>query len=289
MSAMVVIPAESRPEVGRWASYPVASRDAGHVMGGWIGPPWHRGPLVGFDLETTGVDPTTARIVTASLVFLPPGRPVTACRSWLVDPGVEIPDEAATIHGITTERARAEGVPAGAAVGEILTAVDRTWQAGVPMVVFNAPYDLTVIDAEAARYAHLPLSARPGWRRAVILDPLVMDRRVDRYRRGRRTLQAAAEHYGIGAFDPHSSDADAAAACLVARAIAERFGWVARVAPPALHAVQGLWYRQWAARFQEYLFANGRPELVDGDWPVRCHRDTSSPVPADRRGDPDDC
>jgi DNA polymerase-3 subunit epsilon len=49
-------------------------------------PPWFAGPLVGFDLETTGIDPATARIVTASLVFLPAGGPATARRTWLVDP-----------------------------------------------------------------------------------------------------------------------------------------------------------------------------------------------------------
>ena len=171
----------------------------------------------GFDLETTGVDPTTARIVTASLVFFQADRPtVRAQRNWLVDPGIPIPDEAAAVHGVTTERARAQGRPACAAVAEILEQVDRVWRSGVPMVVFNAPYDLTVMNAEAARHGFPPLSARAGWRRAVILDPLVIDRRVDRYRPGRRTLQASAEHYGVAAGRPHSSDGDAAAACLVA-------------------------------------------------------------------------
>lgn len=235
------------------------------------GPPWHPGPLVGFDLETTGVDPMTARIVTASLVFFPAAsRTATAHRSWLVDPGVPIPDEAAAVHGITTDHAKAHGRSAEIAVPEILEQVDRVLRSGVPMVVFNAPYDLTVLDAEAARYGLAPPSARAGWRRAVVLDPLVIDRRVDRYRRGRRTLQASAEHYGVMALAPHSSDGDAAAACLVARAIADRFGWIGRVPPLRLHGVQVTWYRQWATRFQEYLRANGRPdEVVNPDWPSR--------------------
>jgi DNA polymerase III subunit epsilon len=235
------------------------------------GPPWHPGPLVGFDLETTGVDPMTARIVTASLVFFQAGAAtVTAQRDWLVDPGIPIPDEAAAVHGVTTEHARAHGRPACVAVFEILEQVDRVLGSGIPMVVFNAPYDLTLLDAEAARHGHPPLAARAGWPRAVILDPLVIDRRVDRYRRGRRTLQASAEHYGVTADAPHSSDGDAAAACLVARAIADRFGWIGHVPPLRLHVVQVGWYRDWATRFQEYLRANGRPdEVVDSHWPAR--------------------
>ena len=35
-------------------------------------PAWHRGVIVGFDLETTGTDPVTARIVTAALTYLGP-------------------------------------------------------------------------------------------------------------------------------------------------------------------------------------------------------------------------
>jgi DNA polymerase-3 subunit epsilon len=233
-------------------------------------PPWSAGPLVGFDLETTGVDPVTARIVTASLVFLPAGRPATARRTWLVDPGVPIPEEAAAIHGISTAHARACGAAAGVAVPEILEQVDRVWCSGIPMVVFNAPYDLTVLDAEAVRHDLPPLTARRGWRHAAILDPLVIDRRVDRYRRGKRTLQASAEHYGVSAFTAHSSDADAAAACLVARAIGERFRWVGRVEPPALRCAQVSWYRQWARRLQRYLATTDRRgDLVDDAWPLR--------------------
>ena len=33
--------------------------------------PWFNGPLLGFDTETTGVDPRHDRLVTAALVFRP--------------------------------------------------------------------------------------------------------------------------------------------------------------------------------------------------------------------------
>ena len=86
-------------------------------------PSWVTGPLLGFDTETTGVDPLGDRLVTAAVVSCGPlgadgarGRDV---RTWLADPGVEIPEAAAAVHGITTERARAEGRPAAQVLEEV--------------------------------------------------------------------------------------------------------------------------------------------------------------------------
>ncbi|MCA1943131.1 MAG: 3'-5' exonuclease, partial [Yonghaparkia sp.] len=76
--------------------------------------------LAVFDLETTGVDVRTARIVTACVAVLDASGAVVARRDWLADPGVEIPEGAAAIHGITTERARAEGRPAAEVVAEVV-------------------------------------------------------------------------------------------------------------------------------------------------------------------------
>src|SRR5699024_4019489 len=61
--------------------------------------PWHTGSMVGFDLETTGKNPHEARIVTASIVLLDPQGRTRAHAEWLLDPGVEIPAEAAAVHG----------------------------------------------------------------------------------------------------------------------------------------------------------------------------------------------
>jgi DNA polymerase-3 subunit epsilon len=100
---------------------------------------WHRDLLVGFDLETTGTDPLTARIVTAAVTEVRDGEPVRH-REWLVDPGVPIPEEATAVHGISTDRAAADGRPAVEAVAEIADALAGHWAAGVPVVVYNAPF-----------------------------------------------------------------------------------------------------------------------------------------------------
>ncbi|MER6923464.1 exonuclease domain-containing protein, partial [Streptomyces spiralis] len=75
---------------------------------------WHRELLIGFDLETTGTDPREARIVTAAVIEVREGEPV-GHREWLADPGVEIPPDAVAVHGISNERAAAEGHPVGRA------------------------------------------------------------------------------------------------------------------------------------------------------------------------------
>ncbi len=232
---------------------------------------WCDGTLVGFDLETTGTDPATARIVTAALVYQhADGTTGERSRTWLVDPGLPIPAAASAVHGITTAHARDHGVPAATAVPEILAALAEVWRAGLPLVVFNACYDLTLMDAAARRHGLPPLAAMPGWPQALVVDPLVIDRGVDRYRRGKRTLQAAAAHYGVTATAAHSADGDALAACSVARAIGGAHQHVGAAELAALHAMQIEWSRQWAVSFQAYLRSRGKADaLIDGSWPLR--------------------
>lgn len=69
---------------------------------------WHEGPLLAFDTETTGVDAHTCRIVQVGLATITPGEGILP-RLWMVDPGVDIPEQASAIHGITTARCREDG------------------------------------------------------------------------------------------------------------------------------------------------------------------------------------
>lgn len=232
---------------------------------------WHEGTVVGFDLETTGTNPLTARVVTAAVVHLQADDTVgEGSRHWLVDPGVEIPAPATAVHGVTTAQARAQGQQAAGAVAEIAAALADAWSAGLPIVIFNAAYDLTLLDAELCRYGQAPLQERAGFAEALVIDPLVIDRAVDRYRKGKRTLQDAAVHYGIVAEGAHSADGDAVATCRLARAIAARYPEVAAAEPAALRAQQQVWSNEWAVRFQAYLRSKGQAEaVIDGAWPLR--------------------
>lgn len=59
-------------------------------------------PIVFFDLETTGVNLATDRIVQISTVKLSPDNTAQA-RTRLINPGVDIPLKATEIHGITNQ------------------------------------------------------------------------------------------------------------------------------------------------------------------------------------------
>ncbi|MFD6055116.1 exonuclease domain-containing protein [Agromyces sp. NPDC060279] len=221
--------------------------------------------LAVFDLETTGIDIDTCRIVTAYVGVLDREGRVVEQRSWLADPGVEIPTAASLIHGVSTERARAEGLPAARVVAEIVAALADAAGRGLPIVAYNAAYDLSVLSREAERYGVVPLPG-PG----PVVDPLVIDKAVDRYRRGKRTLTAAAAHYGVELVDAHDAGADAAAAGRVAQAIARAFPEVAALAAAELHERQIEWARLQAESYQDWRRRNGEPEFVAvGAWPLR--------------------
>jgi len=210
--------------------------------------------LAAFDLETTGVDVRTARIVSACVVELDPAGQVVARQDWLVDPGVPIPEGASRIHGITTERARADGVAAVEGVSSILEAVRGVLDRGVSLVIYNAPYDLTLLAFEAHRYGFEAFTPQP------IVDPIILDKQVDRYRKGKRTLDLTAAFYEVPLIDAHDAGADAIAAARVAQAIGARYPELPK-SPLDLHRAQIGWAAEQQASFARYM-----REKVDPKW-----------------------
>ncbi|MET9802415.1 3'-5' exonuclease [Streptomyces sp. NPDC006368] len=230
---------------------------------------WHRETLVGFDLETTGTDVETDRIVTAALVRLEPDGTVSEQRTWLLDPGVAIPEQASAIHGISTVHARTHGAPAASAVEDIARAVADVLRSGVPLVVMNAPYDLSLLDRECRRHGVASISERLGDVPSPVIDPLVIDKHVDKYRRGRRALQALCAHYGVTLDEAHDATADAVAAARVVRRMAERHRPVATMSPADLHDLQVRAAAEQAVSLQVYLRRTANPTaVVEPAWPV---------------------
>jgi DNA polymerase III subunit epsilon len=60
-------------------------------------------PIIFFDLETTGVNIATDRIVEISILKVFPNGNKES-KTWLVNPEIEIPAEATAVHGITNEK-----------------------------------------------------------------------------------------------------------------------------------------------------------------------------------------
>jgi DNA polymerase III subunit epsilon len=223
---------------------------------------WHRRPLAGFDTETTGRDPREVRIVSAALV-------TSDGRRWtfLIDPGVEIPAEATAIHGITTAHAREHGRPPREALDEIADLLAAQFRAGVPLVVFNAPYDLTLLEAELLRHGLPALAARAV--PAPVVDPLVIDRQMDKYRKGGRTLENQCRHYGVDISHAHDAAADALAALQLAQVLGASYPGVGMMDAGELHLAQARWKAEQEADRVAYRTRRGEPSASEPEWPSR--------------------
>lgn len=151
---------------------------------------WAQNPMIAFDLETTGVDVETDRIVSAAVVLIH-GDTVAHRTEWLINPGVPIPEEASAGHGITTGHVEAQGTDPDATLDVIATVLTGAVVGGMPIVTMNGVFDLTFLDRECRRHDVPTLSQRltatpgpagPGLR--PVIDIRVLDRHLDKYRKG---------------------------------------------------------------------------------------------------------
>ena len=174
-----------------------------------------------FDVESTGVDVFNDRIVSATVVKVEHGQ-MSDRRSWLIDPGIEIPAGATEVHGITTEQAREHGMPAQLGVRDIHETVVKVLRAGVPLVVFNAAYDLSLLEAESKRHqlnSLLDMLSPEDWHK--VIDPFVLGKGFDhlykrKFTKGwKYTLQDLCDRYKVPLIANHDALADALAACLL--------------------------------------------------------------------------
>jgi DNA polymerase-3 subunit epsilon len=227
-------------------------------------PVWAQNIAV-FDLETTGLDLTDARIVTACAVELDAaGQIIGKDIEWLADPVIAIPIPASDVHGVTTEIARRDGRPAAEVVSELLETLRAFFERGLPVVAYNAPYDFTILHFEALRHGLKPLE-NPG----PIIDPLVIDKFKDKFRKGKRRLENAAEFYNVVLDDAHNATADAVAAGRVAQAIARR--WAADLPSSAaeLHDLQVGWSDYLDADFESFMRRSNPAFTSKRGWPLK--------------------
>ena len=188
-------------------------------------------PLASLDLETTGTDPATSRVVEVGVVKRYPdgGERVI---SWRINPGVPIPTDASVIHSITD--ADVATYPPFADVAEDIAAT----LAGCDLVGFNLrAFDLPLLRAEFARCG-------VAW---PCDDANVIDAFVIYRERERRDLPAAVRFYcGREHAGAHSAVADARAALDVAFAQVVRYPDLAGLDVAALDAASGGRQPTWA-------------------------------------------
>ena len=214
------------------------------------------------DAESTGIDVFNDRIVQWVISLADADGNLLETREWIIDPGIEVPEEAAAVHGFTTEFLRENGMAPAQALNEISSVLMEnrhlTW------VFFNANYDLSILDAEFRRHGITDRFGAYVAKHVRLFDGLVVDRAKDKYRKGSRKLENVAAHYGVP-FDPeaaHKADYDVEITAKVAARVAEKFG-----IPTT--AEQKAWYAEWAEGLEKYLRRSDPEAVVDRDWPLR--------------------
>ncbi|MER0088357.1 3'-5' exonuclease [Corynebacterium sp. KPL3927] len=214
--------------------------------------------MLAFDLETTSANPKDARIVTSALVRID-GRDVQKVEH-LADPGIEIPQAATDVHGITTEKAQAEGRPHEEVLKDTVDAIKSAWEDGLTLIVYNAAFDLTVLRSLTGDFTVT----------GPVFDPYVIDRVSDKWRKGKRTLGAVCEHYGVELGNAHEATADALAAARVAwKQVRQHYPNLAQMDANELMEFQAVkWYEDRIA-FKKYLEGKGRDASdVSTAWPM---------------------
>lgn len=189
-------------------------------------------PLASLDLETTGTDPATSRVVEVGIVKrLPDGSEHVI--SWRINPGIPIPPDAAAIHGITD--ADVAPCPPFVEVAEDIAAMLRDCD----LVGFNLrTLDLPLLRAEFARCG-------VAW---PCEDTHVIDAFVIYRERERRDLPAAVRFYlGREHVGAHGAVADARATLEIVHAQVARYADLAGLDVAALDLASGGRQPTWAS------------------------------------------
>jgi DNA polymerase-3 subunit epsilon len=156
-------------------------------------------PVVFFDIEATGTDPMTDRIVELSVVRVdPPPAGMRPPRTWRINPEMRIPSEASEIHGIVNDDL--SSAPTFAALVPELASMFM----GADLAGFSiGRFDVRILAAELARAGStLDLSASR-----------VIDAQVIYHQREPRNLSAALRFYCDKLLvDAHGAEADTVAA-----------------------------------------------------------------------------
>jgi DNA polymerase-3 subunit epsilon len=231
-------------------------------------PDW-LGTIAVFDTETTGLNLSEDRIVTAALHRMTSdGEILPGGFDWVLNPGIPIPEIASKVHGFYDKHV-VSATPASEGVPQIVNAIAACFAEGIPVLAYNAAYDFTILHYEALRNNVAPLTF------GTVIDPLVIDKTIDKYRKGKRNLASAAERYQVPLVAAHTAKDDAVAAGLVGLAMLRYFLAQEKPAVPFPESAQNLHDQQakWADEL-EASYAKWRQTDVPDykpvfGWPVK--------------------
>jgi DNA polymerase-3 subunit epsilon len=173
---------------------------------------WSELPIALVDVETTGRDASLDRVVEVGVVITRGGE-IVERKSWLVNPGRPIPQEASDVHKITDDDVKE--APTFEAVARDIAAA---FEGCVP-AAYNAAFDRAFLASEIAR-AGLPMDGLPRALRREVewLDPLIWARELQQGEKS-RALGEVAARLGIALPNAHRATDDAEAATRVLLAL----------------------------------------------------------------------
>ncbi len=221
-----------------------------------------------FDLETTGID--SFLDVPVSYAFVEHrqtnGSTIAARETGVINPGRAIPAQATAVHGITDAMAK-EGIALGEAVALISERIRSCWEEGGVIVGMNVSYDLTMIEVLCGTYDVPALStAGPG----PVLDVYVIDKTLDKWRKGKRTLSDLCTRYGVSLDNAHNAEGDAQATLKIYEAMAIEYPSVAALELSEINPTLDKWHHEYLSSLSEYFVKSGKPAIKNGRfaWPI---------------------
>ena len=169
---------------------------------------WFDLPIAMIDVETTGRDPKTCRVIELGIV-VGRGSDILARYNWLIHPQCPIPAETTAIHGI-----RDEDVADKPSFAELLNEIVPALGIGIP-AAYNAGFDRAFLQNEFARLDPQLVFERPAiLNETEWLDPLIWARELHKSEES-RALGEVAKRLGVSLENAHRATDDAEAALRV--------------------------------------------------------------------------
>lgn len=225
--------------------------------------------VIAIDTETTGKEPLVDRLVTVFAGTLDRSGKWSNVISDIFDMGVHIPDEAASVHGITNEIREEKGLKGSTSqyrLEQLHALISVAIINETPITIYNATFDTTLLNREFV-YAGLdPID----WEKAFLIDPFVFDKHFDKYRKGSRTLTSTAPVYGVEV--DVSKAHDASYDCYITGSIvlSKKFGeYLKGFTQEKVIRSQKGWKLDQQKSFESYLRkANSDPKItLPKEWP----------------------
>jgi DNA polymerase-3 subunit epsilon len=215
------------------------------------------------------------------MVYSPQPGAVSQVLEWNIDPGIEIAEGATNVHGISTAHAQEFFMDAAKAMPFIAHRMEAVVDHGIPFVIYNAPFDTTMIYNEFERH-NVPLRYTREEMFARVIDPLVIDKACDKYRKGSRKLTDTAKIYGYDLTNAHNSTADVEATLHIARRLKKFFK--PEMTIEVLQEFQKDAKIEQSTSFQKYLREKRDEEgnlvdpnaVISTEWPYQTTKETNA-------------